>query len=398
MGIQTASQAIINENSNVSTFGVFRNRIQNGEININQRAVANTTNTASVINAAGIVIDRWKPEHYNIGGSFNPNLSMSQIADHPIKGSNGYCLEIKCNTTGTTANNVDFFSMSQSIEAQNISDAFSGANSPALTLSFWVKSNKTGTYCVELRDNSSSGGNYISIYEYTIIQSGVWEKKVINIPKPTYSSMVSTNVSGLGVMFHYASALNFTYDPSMAPALNAWLNKGTQGAATNNQTNLFTAAGNYHRLTDVQLEIGTTATPFERRPYSLELQLCQRYFYPIYNYNATGASTGYVNSGHVASIASTTGTNLHIKTVPMRTYPTVNFSNPSGQIGANWSGAGGCTFGTSVSYYTAYDNKMFDVHLLGFAGCTNSIATGSACTLYINSASAAAYLNFSAEL
>lgn len=319
MPIQTATQGIVNETGGVSHPFMFRNRIQNGEININQRAVANTTNTAA--NLSGVTsIDRWRSEHYNIGGSFNPNVSIKQTADHPVKGSKGYCLEIQCNTTGTTANNVDFFSMSHRIEAQNISDVFSGSNAQPMTLSFWVKSNKPGTYCLHLRDEVSVTGGYISIWEYTIVQSNVWEKKVINIPKPTYSSMPSTNVSGLGINFHYASGLTPTYNPALAPAVGAWHNSGTQGAATVNQTNLFTTAGNYHRLTDVQLEVGTSDTPFERRPYSVELQLCQRY---LHVWSSEGYSYRWVGVGF-------TGTNTaqaHYRfPVIMRAAPSVSFS------------------------------------------------------------------------
>jgi hypothetical protein len=148
-----------------------------------------------------------------------------------------------------------------------------------MTLSFWVKSNKTGTYCVELRDGGSLSGA-ISIFEYAVIQSNTWEKKIISIPKPpSYSSMPSTNVAGLSISFQYASGITPTYNPGITSAINAWsVAYVTNGAATVNQTNLFTANGNYHRLTDVQLEVGIVATPFERKSFSLELQQCQRYF------------------------------------------------------------------------------------------------------------------------
>jgi hypothetical protein len=40
-----------------------------------------------------------------------------------------------------------------------------------------------------------------------------------------------------------------------------------------------TTAGDFLYITDVQLEPGTVATPFERRGYGQELALCQRYYY-----------------------------------------------------------------------------------------------------------------------
>jgi hypothetical protein len=356
MGIQTVSQSLTNETPNSSPFG-FRNRIQNGEIAINQRGTANTTNTAANLNG-NFQIDRWTPQHYNIGGSLNPNISIKQTADHPVKGSNGYCLEIQCNSTGATANNVDFFNMTHNIEAQNITDIFSGVNSQALTLSFWVKSNKTGTYCVELRDIGSPSGSF-SIFEYTVIQSGVWEKKIINIPKPpSYSSMPNTNGSGLGISFQLASGVTPTYNIGIASSINAWSNAYiTNGASTVNQTNLFTNAGNYHRLTDVQLEIGTTATPFERKSYGAELQLCQRYFqYPGYMFQC-----GYAYG------SSTDGFTVNFPfTVAMRASPTSTVVGGSdgqslAQLVVSQVNTNKCTFevratggGDNVVWYTWY--------------------------------------------
>jgi hypothetical protein len=40
-----------------------------------------------------------------------------------------------------------------------------------------------------------------------------------------------------------------------------------------------TTAGDFLYITDVQLEAGSTATDFERRPIGTELALCQRYFW-----------------------------------------------------------------------------------------------------------------------
>ena len=361
MPIQTATQGIVNETGGISQPFMFRNRIQNGEISVNQRGNANTTNSASNFHSS-ISIDRWMSYHYNVGGSFNPNLSIKQTSDHPIKGSSGYCLEVQCNTTGTTSNTVDFFSMTQSIESQNIADVFSGVNAQPMILSFWVKSNKTGTYCIQLRDNSGSG-SYIFIAEYNIIQSGTWEKKIISIPRPTHSGMPTNNTNGLTVHFHYASGLGPTYAGVIANAINAWYNYGSTGVATNNQTNLFTANGNYHRLTDVQLEAGTSDTPFERRPYAMELQLCQRY-YAVSRANATQIGGGGM-TGRSIIVANGSGLTsgrdgLTVITLPapMRTSPTVTTYDYSGTSGRTSDITGGgsdsntSVVGTSPSYFS----------------------------------------------
>jgi hypothetical protein len=75
-------------------------------------------------------------------------------------------------------------------------------------------------------------------------------------------------------------------------------------------------------LTNVQLEPGTTATPFEQRPYVLELSLCQRYYQP---FNYFGGTTCAAN---VLNFSVATG-------VQMRTTPTVtNAASGSGSASA----------------------------------------------------------------
>ena len=372
MPIQTATQGIVNETGGVSQPFMFRNRIQNGEISVNQRGNANTTNSASNFHSS-FSIDRWQSYHYNIGGSFNPNLSIKQTADHPIKGSSGYCLEVQCNTTGTIANNVDFFTMTQSIEAQNIADVFSGMNAQPMRLSFWVKSNKTGTYCIQLRDNSGSG-SYIFIAEYNIIQSGTWEKKIISIPRPTHSGMSTNNTNGLTVHFHYASGISPTYEGVIANAINSWYSYGSTGVATNNQTNLFTSAGNYHRLTDVQLETGTSDTPFERRPYGTELALCQRYLPAI----VSGTSNADVYIGQ--NYSSTQG----VISIP---FPVTTRTAPTGitLVGtiSNWSvlnAAGGATNLTALTFNRAGTYSGGLTFTIGSAAQTAGHATWFICS------------------
>lgn len=384
MPIQTASQSLSNETPNISPFG-FRNRVQNGEITINQRGTANTTNTASNLDRA-FYIDRWSSIHYNSGASFNPNISVKQTSDHPIKGSNGYCLEIQCNTTGTTGNTTDFFSSTHSFEAQNIADIFSGTNAQPMTLSFWVKSNKTGTYCVQFRDNSGTG-SYISIYEYTIVQSGVWEKKTISIPKPSYSVMPSNNSNGLTLYFHYASGNTPTYVGNISNAINNWYPFSSSGVATANQTNLFTAAGNYHRLTDVQLEVGNVATPFERKPFATELALCQRYLYRL----SGNAGNNISCLPMFITYSSTRIFGPVTVPVPMRATPSISISNVY-----SWTGGG---FGTAplLTSLAVYDNMTSVGHTTYYLEANAASGFTGICLPYFQNG-ATGFINFSTEM
>jgi hypothetical protein len=71
----------------------------------------------------------------------------------------------------------------------------------------------------------------------------------------------------------------------------AWSKSNFYG--TGNQANLFSNSTNTFWLTGLQYEVGTLATPFEVRPYDVELQLCKRYFQTVPNMLAHGlAATG----------------------------------------------------------------------------------------------------------
>jgi hypothetical protein len=56
-----------------------------------------------------------------------------------------------------------------------------------------------------------------------------------------------------------------------------------------------TTAGDFLYITDVQLEPGTVATPFERRSYGQELALCQRYYYQ------SGQQNDFTEAGSVSA-------------------------------------------------------------------------------------------------
>jgi len=71
----------------------------------------------------------------------------------------------------------------------------------------------------------------------------------------------------------------------------------------------------YIFITGVQLEVGTTATPFERRLYGQELANCQRYYYKL-----SGASTDRVAIGHNSTTTASISTTVFPTT--LRTAPT----------------------------------------------------------------------------
>jgi hypothetical protein len=102
-------------------------------------------------------------------------------------------------------------------------------------------------------------------------------------------------------------------------------------------------AADYFDVTGVQLELGSVATPFEVRPYPVELGLCQRYYCAVPNINGV-AATGegrliVINNGTNASLIG--GTISFPAT--MRASPAVTFyggNESTGNVYYYTSGSG----------------------------------------------------------
>jgi hypothetical protein len=130
----------------------------------------------------------------------------------------------------------------------------------------------------------------------------------------------------------------------------------TAGAkfAPTGATNLVATNGATLAITGVQLEAGSVATPFERRPYGTELVLCQRYFEKSYNTEiAVGTNIDSTGEGaYVASGSSNQGGNIQVFVpfkVTKRANPTVTGWTLDGTSG-QWTYATSATNGTNGTF------------------------------------------------
>jgi hypothetical protein len=179
-----------------------------------------------------------------------------------------------------------------------------------LTLSFWVKATKTGTYCLSLTNN---GGDRSFVAEYTINAADTWEKKIINIAaSPSAGTWNYTN--GHGLIVRYCLASGTTYHGSTGWSAGNFL-------ATSNQVNACDDVANNWRLTGVKLELGNTATPLRFRSFKEELALCQRY---------------YESSGDSLYCSDVTSPGVYYHTITFHTYkrtnPTMAFTHVSASL------------------------------------------------------------------
>jgi len=236
----------------------FRNRIINGDMRIDQRnaGAAVTVNGASVY-----TLDRWRATDVT-SGAFT--VQQSSVAP---SGFNNSSLITVTSAAGSYAS-TDQADFIQRIEGFNIADfAYGTASATPATLSFWVRSSVTGSFGGALQNSDE---DYSFPFLFTISAANTWEYKTIAVSAATAGTWVTNN--GIGLVVRYSLAAG----SARLGTAGAWAAADHRGAT--GQTNLLSTSGATFYITGVQLEAGSVATPFERRPYGTELALCQRYF------------------------------------------------------------------------------------------------------------------------
>ena len=246
-----------------------KNMIINGAMNINQR---NGTSSYTPTNSAATY---GGPDRWCVGDWTDGSLSVNMDGDppnYPETGAGEFqkAMQIACSGADTSlasTQNLHFF---QNIEGQNCSHlAWGTGNAKPATLSFWVKTNRAGTYCVGLENNAT---NRCCIREYYQNGDNLWNKVVLTFPGCTDGTWEIGASIGIRVRFCLGSGTNF--DDGVD---GIWVN--SDELTTGNQANFMDSTNNRFMITGVQLEEGTVATPFEHRSYGDEMLKCNRYYW-----------------------------------------------------------------------------------------------------------------------
>jgi hypothetical protein len=238
-----------------------RNRIINGDMRIDQR---NAGASVTFTNSVGYALDR----HRVVALGTSLGFSVQRSTTTPAGFSNSLLATV---TSAKSPASTDQARINQYIEGFNTADLGWGtADAQAVTLSFWVRSSVTGTYCVAISNADTATRSYIDTY--TVLTANTWERKSVTISGDTSGTWTTSSSIGIGVSFTLGcgSSLN-------AAAASTWY--GAEYQQTASQVSWIATSGATFYITGVQLEPGSTATPFERRSYGQELALCQRYYW-----------------------------------------------------------------------------------------------------------------------
>jgi len=308
----------------------LRNKIINGAMQASQR---NAGSSFNITTTAGYTLDRWQ------GQTTGATVTGQQAGYANTVGlssvSNSYSV------TGAASNTGVF--LIQRIEAKNCRDL--AGQSVTLSLRAYVSGAAPTSFNWALR-YATATDNFASV---TAISNG------------TFTLTTTDNV--------YSATIS-------VPAL------ATTGLELLLSTGAFTSGTLF--FTNVQLEVGPVATPFEQRPIGMELALCQRYFY-AYTCGTSGA--GDLGIGY---LRGTTSFVTSVKMpVPLRVAPTT--LTYSGAVGDYTYQAGGTTcvvngisivaFGTdssSVEFTSATASTVgFGGRVYGSAGARTLYFSGS---------------------
>jgi hypothetical protein len=307
----------------------FRNILINGDMSIAQRG----TSTSSVTSTGYYTCDRWNWQ------TDYGTVTLSQDTDVPT--GQGFAKSFKADvTTAGTVSSGGTIKLRQNMEGQMLQHLKKGTSSAeSITISFWIKSTKTGTYICELYDP----GNTRQISKsYTVDSTNTWEKKTLTFAGDTSGAFTNDNASRLQVIWYISAGSDYTsgtLSTSWTSSTNANRAVGQVDAQDSTSNNIY--------FTGVQMEIGSSASDFEFVPYDVNLARCQRYYEKSYSDGTnpgTATSLSSVLGGGTVAAASTSylSTTAFFK-ISKRGIPTITLydaAGTSGKVSADTPGTG----------------------------------------------------------
>jgi len=348
----------------------------NGSMDVAQRATSATGKTAGGF----YTVDRMQLDISGTIGTWTI-AQESQTSGNAI--DNGFANAYRIDCTSATASPASgaFLKVISSFEGQDLQMFKKGtSNAQKFTLAFWVKSNKTGTAQVNLRDMDNTRMIGAS---YSISSADTWEFKVCNFAADTTGKFDDDNARSLIVEWWLDGGSDYT----SGAMPTAWEARNAADSMAAGSLDMAGSTDNDWAITAIQLEVGefssTTLPPFKHESYGDNLARCQRYFQMRADGNQKVIGIGNWGSG--------TQVDVTLEIPPMRTRPSIEYTTGSGY----WTIAGG---GGS-------DNTLDNLNMNSWSTDMNIslwTTTGAGGTAgyanHVYSSNASAKLGFTAEL
>jgi hypothetical protein len=289
-----------------SQIGGRRNIIINGAMQVAQRGTS--ASGLGGTNNDYQTVDRFKI----IGGTaISGRVTMSQ-SDSGLSGFKK-CLKLDVTTADTSIGASELFGLVTAIEGQDLQQLKKGtSDAEQITVSYYVKGNAAANYTFEISDADNTRHNTQS---FSVTSD--WTRVVHTFAADTTGALDNDNATSFSLAWWLHAGSNFT---SGTFTENTWASRTTANRVDSNDTSIFDSTDRTFEITGVQLEVGSTATPFEHRSFGEELQLCKRYCNVIAPINDEAFTFGHARTTTIA-----VGTvRLH---PVMRANPTITFSD-----------------------------------------------------------------------
>lgn len=247
------------------------NRLDNGNMAINERARTNTFPMAVAANNSVYAADRWfafaTKAQFSAGRNYGITSTPSGFP---------YTFGVQC-TSSTATVAADAFVVGQSIEADMLNDVFFASGLQPITLSFWACAAGSGAHLSFPAQFSGSVTDGVSsrsyVFTFTLTSASAWQHFVITIPGDSGGSNWNVKGSNIGMYVYFDLGTGTT---SRTGTTGSWIPGsfvGKTGAA-----GIMAHSGNQFAFTGVKLESGTTATAWVAEPPAIQLERCQRYY------------------------------------------------------------------------------------------------------------------------
>ncbi len=289
----------------------------NGSQIVSQRATSSSFSTST---EGFIITDRFA---FSMNGT-----STVYTASQDSTAPDGFTKSIKldCTTADSSLSAGDFTQIHYRIEGQDLQLLKKGTSSAEkVTISFYVRSPKTGTHILEIQDRDNTRSISKS---YTINTADTFEYKQITFDGDTSGALNDDNGESFRLTWWLQAGSTYT-SGTLATSWEAT----TSANRAVGQVNIGDNVANNFFITGIQMELGSQATPFEHRSFGEELALCQRYCNALLKYG-----DGNVDDNKIYSATYVLNNGMIRMGIPrMRDEPDPTYSLSAGTITGDFS-------------------------------------------------------------